>query len=41
MISVRIWIEQRGTGDLSWVVLVGDTVAVSGLTRLAHGAGPS
>lgn len=33
MIRVRVWIEQRGTGELSWVVLVGDTVAVSGLAK--------
>ena len=30
---MRVWIEQRGTGELSWVVLVGDTVAVSGLAK--------
>jgi hypothetical protein len=33
VISVKVWIEQRGTGELSWVVLVGDTVAVSGLAK--------
>lgn len=30
--TVRVHIEQRGDGDLSWVVVVGDSVAVSGLT---------
>ena len=33
MIKVRIWIEQQGDGELSWVVMMGDTVAISGLTR--------
>jgi hypothetical protein len=33
VIKVRVWIEQRGAGDLSWVVLVGDTVMFSGRTR--------
>ena len=33
MIRVRVWIEQRGEGELSWVVLVGDTVEFSGLTK--------
>lgn len=33
MIKVRVWIEQRGDGDLSWVVVVGDTVMFSGLAH--------
>ena len=33
MIKVRVHIEQRGEGELSWVVLVGEAVALSGLTR--------
>lgn len=30
---MRVHIEQHGDGELSWVVLVGDTVAISGLTK--------
>ena len=30
---MRVHIEQRGDGELSWVVLVGDTVTISGLTN--------
>ena len=30
---MRVWIEQRGEGQLSWVVVAGDTVAISGLTK--------
>ena len=33
MITVRVWIEQRGEGELSWAVLVGDVVELSGLTK--------
>jgi hypothetical protein len=33
VIRVRVHIEQRGEGELSWVVLVGDSIAVSGLTK--------
>lgn len=33
MITVRVWIEQRGEGELAWVVMLGDAVAISGLTR--------
>jgi hypothetical protein len=33
MIKVRVHIEQRGDGEFSWVVLVGETVTLSGLTR--------
>lgn len=33
MIAVQVHIERRGEGEYSWVVLVGDVIAVSGLTR--------
>jgi len=33
VIRVRVWIEQRGEGELSSVRLVGDTVEFSGLTK--------
>jgi hypothetical protein len=33
VIRVRVWIEQQGAGELSWVVLVGETVAIGGLAK--------
>jgi len=33
VIWVRVHIEQRGEGKLSWVVLVGDSVAISVLSK--------
>jgi len=33
--TVSIRIDQRGDGECSWVVLVGDTIAASGLARTA------